>query len=76
MLRLAADAGIPLEVGDFSLPQLYSAGEAFVTGTMGELTPVLTVDGRTLGDGTTGPTTRRLAADYAALTAGSGTRVV
>ena len=39
VLRLAADAGIPIEVGDFSLTQLYSADEAFVTGTMGELTP-------------------------------------
>ena len=76
VLRLAADAGIPYEVGDFSLPQLYSASEAFVTGTMGELTPVLAVDGRGIGDGTTGLATRRLAADYATLTATSGTQVV
>jgi branched-chain amino acid aminotransferase len=76
VLRLAADAGIPYEVGDFSLPQLYSAGEAFVTGTMGELTPVLAVDGRRIGDGEPGALTRKLSADYAALTATSGTRVV
>ncbi|MBB3676598.1 aminotransferase class IV [Modestobacter versicolor] len=76
VLRLAADAGIPYEVGDFSLPQLYSASEAFVTGTMGELTPVLVVDGRRIGDGEPGLVTRRLAADYAALTATSGTPVV
>jgi branched-chain amino acid aminotransferase len=76
VLRLAADAGIRSEVGDFSLPQLYSAGEAFATGTMGELTPVLQVDGRTIGDGEPGPVTHRLAADYAALTATSGTPVV
>ena len=76
MLRLAANAGLPVEVGDFSLPQLYSAGEAFVTGTMGELTPVLLVDGRRIGDGEPGPVTRRLAADYAALTASAGTPVV
>ncbi|WP_369136655.1 aminotransferase class IV [Modestobacter versicolor] len=76
VLRLAADAGIPYDVGDFSLPQLYAAAEAFVTGTMGELTPVLQVDGRTIGDGEPGLVTRRLAADYAALTASSGTPVV
>ena len=75
VLRLAADAGIPCVVGDFSLPQLYAADEAFVTGTMGELTPVLTVDGRTIGAGP-GALTRKLSADYAALTATSGTRVV
>ena len=76
VLRLAADAGLPSQVGDFSLPQLYSAGEAFVTGTMGELTPVLRVDGRPIGDGRPGPVCRELAADHAALTASSGTRVV
>jgi branched-chain amino acid aminotransferase len=76
VLRLAADAGLPSEVGDFSLAQLYSASEAFVTGTMGEVTPVLSVDGRRIGAGEPGPLTRRLAADYAALTASSGTRVV
>ena len=75
VLRLAAHAGIPYQVGDFSLPQLYSAGEAFVTGTMGELTPVLTVDGRQIGNGDPGPVTRRLAAAYATLTASSGTLV-
>ena len=76
VLRLAHDAGLPTEVGDFSLPQLYSASEAFVTGTMGELTPVLEVDGRRIGDGATGPVTRTLAAGYAALTASGGTPVV
>ena len=76
VLRLAADAGIPCEVGDFSLTQLYAADEAFVTGTMGELTPVLTVDGRTIGDGEPGPLTRQLSKAYAALTATSGTVVV
>ena len=76
VLQLAADAGLPVEVGDFSLPQLYSASEAFVTGTMGELTPVLEVDGRRIGDGATGPVTRTLAAAYAALTASAGTPVV
>jgi branched-chain amino acid aminotransferase len=65
-----------VEVGDFSLPQLYSASEAFVTGTMGELTPVLVVDGRRIGLGQPGPVTRRLAAEYAALTAVHGTPVV
>jgi branched-chain amino acid aminotransferase len=76
VLRLAADADLACEVGDFSLPQLYAADEAFVTGTMGELTPVLAVDGRTVGSGEAGPLTRRLSADYAALTARSGTPVV
>src|SRR5581483_8581616 len=34
VLDLAAAAGIPGAVGDYTLPQLYVADEAFVTGTM------------------------------------------
>jgi branched-chain amino acid aminotransferase len=55
VLRLAADSGIPIDIGDFPLTRLYSAAEAFVTGTMGELTPVLVVDGRRIGAGDPGP---------------------
>jgi branched-chain amino acid aminotransferase len=76
VLRLAADSGIPTEVGDFSPPQLYAADEAFVTGTMGELTPVLAVDGRRIGDAEPGRLTATLSAAYAELTVSSGTRVV
>ena len=76
VLRLAADAGMPVEVGHWSLPQVHAADEAFVTGTMGELTPVVRVDGRPIGDGTTGPLTGLLSRAYAALTASSGTPVV
>jgi branched-chain amino acid aminotransferase len=76
VLRLAAEAGIPTEVGDFPLTRLYSAAEAFVTGTMGELTPVLAVDGRRIGSGDPGPLTEQLSAAYAELTATAGTWVL
>jgi branched-chain amino acid aminotransferase len=75
VLRLAADAGVPAEVGDYTLPQLYNAAEAFVTGTMGGLAPVIAVDGRTVGSGTVGPVTKLLTELYANLTATSGTVV-
>jgi len=75
VLELAASAGIGCEVGDYTLPQLYNADEAFVTGTMGGLAPVLSADGRTIGDGTPGPVTKRLTALYADLTATTGTPV-
>jgi branched-chain amino acid aminotransferase len=69
VLELAASAGIPAETGDYTLPQLYAADEAFVTGTMGGLVPVLTVDGRQIGDGVPGSVTMRLIKLYADLTA-------
>ena len=76
VLRIAVAADIPSEVGDCSLAQLYAADEAFVTGTMGELAPVVGVDGRTIGDGGVGRLTRELSAGFAALVSQEGTRVV
>jgi len=76
VLDLAAAAGIGCETGDYTLPQLYTADEAFVTGTMGGLAPVVSVDGRPVGDGTPGPVTKRLTALYADLTATTGTPVI
>ena len=57
------------------MTQLYTADEVFVTGTMGGLTPVLAVDGRTIGSGKPGPVTGQLTQLYAELTAASGTPV-
>ncbi|MFZ0191080.1 MAG: aminotransferase class IV [Streptosporangiaceae bacterium] len=75
VLDLAAAAGIACATGDYTLPQLYTADEAFVTGTMGGLVPVVTVDGRTIGDGKPGPVTGQLTALFADLTATTGTPV-
>jgi branched-chain amino acid aminotransferase len=75
VLRLAASAGIACAEGDYTLPQLYNAAEVFVTGTMGGLAPVVSVDGRSIGDGTVGPVTKQLSELYASLTATTGTTV-
>ena len=40
---------------DFTLAQVYSADEAFVTGTLGGVLPVTRVDGRSIGTGKPGP---------------------
>jgi branched-chain amino acid aminotransferase len=75
VLELAAGAGIASVVGDYSLTQLYAADELFVTGTMGGIAPVISLDGRQVGDGSPGPVTLRLAKLLAELTAGTGTPV-
>jgi branched-chain amino acid aminotransferase len=75
VLELAASAGLRRQEGDYTLPQLYTAEEAFVTGTMGGLAPVVRVDGRTIGDGIPGPVTKRLTELFADLTAATGTPV-
>ncbi|MEM6265250.1 MAG: aminotransferase class IV [Bacteroidota bacterium] len=46
VLQLANELGIPASETRISLAAAYAADEAFVTGTMGELTPVLEIDGR------------------------------
>ncbi|MEM6291859.1 MAG: aminotransferase class IV [Myxococcota bacterium] len=67
VLEVAREAGIPAFEKDFSLTDVYAADEVFVTGTFGGLTPVHTVDGRTIasGDGM-GPMTQRLIELYRA----------
>lgn len=49
---------------DFTLAEVYSADEAFITGTLGGITPIAAVDGRTIGDGGTGPVTRAINDSY------------
>jgi branched-chain amino acid aminotransferase len=46
VVDLCRENGIPLEVGNFALPDVYGAAEAFVTGTFGGVTPVSSIDGR------------------------------
>ena len=75
VLDLAASAGLPVAVDDYSLTQLYCADEIFVTGTMGGLAPVLAVDGRQIGDGKPGQLTALLMDLYAKLTATTGIQV-
>jgi branched-chain amino acid aminotransferase len=76
VLDIAAGAGVPCRVGDYSLTQCYAADEMFVTGTMGGLAPVTSLDGRVIGTGCPGPVTGRLTGLFAGLTARSGTQVI
>jgi branched-chain amino acid aminotransferase len=75
VLEICVAESIPHEVRDISLTELYRADEVFCTGTMGELAGVTTIDGRTIGDGQVGPTTRRLSELYGARTSNEGVQV-
>jgi branched-chain amino acid aminotransferase len=67
VLRVCREHGIPARETTFSLTDVYSAQEAFVTGTFAGVVPVRTVDGRTIGRGARGPVVERLQALYMAL---------
>ncbi len=69
VLRACAEAGIPAREKNFSLTEVYSADEAFVTGTFAGVAPVRAVDGRTIGDALPGPMVQRLQGLYKALVA-------
>ena len=65
VIELCRAHGIPVLERAFSLADVYGADEAFVTGTFGGLTPVVEVDGRTIGNGERGETTALLSELYA-----------
>ncbi|QLG72920.1 hypothetical protein HG535_0D06320 [Zygotorulaspora mrakii] len=49
---------------DFTLAETYSADEAFVTGTLGGVTPVTSIDGRAIGKGLPGKVTTKISDIY------------
>ncbi|HEY3966024.1 MAG TPA: aminotransferase class IV [Planctomycetaceae bacterium] len=76
VLDLCRANGMPCHEQDLSLTEIYRADEMFCTGTMGELTPVIEVDSRPIGNGQSRPITTRLCELFAALTAKEGVQVV
>ncbi len=52
------------QMKDFTLSQAYSADEAFVTGTLGGITPVTKIDGHLIGDGKPGLMTQEATRVY------------
>ncbi len=75
ILRLAEGHGIRTEERPFGLFDLWTAREAFLCGTLAEVVPIATVDGRVIGSGTPGATTLRLMAAYGELVRSSGTPI-
>ena len=59
-IKLWKDAGYTVREAPFTLAEVYSADEAFVTGTLGGITPVAMIDGRPIGSGEPGPKTARM----------------
>jgi branched-chain amino acid aminotransferase len=64
VIELCKASSVSVYEKDFSLTNVYSADEAFVTGTFGSLTPVIEVDGRRIGTGQPGEMTARLSKLY------------
>jgi branched-chain amino acid aminotransferase len=72
LMALALGLGIRTKERAFTLFDVWTAREAFICGTGAEVVPVLSVDGRTIGDGVIGPVTARIVAAYHQLVRSQG----
>ncbi len=75
ILDLARELGLPAAERVFTLYDIYTADECFLTGTGAEVGPVVELDGRPIADGRPGPVTRRLMAAFRDLVAREGTPI-
>ena len=65
ILKLATEAQIPVVERAFTPEEAFAAREAFITAASAAAIPVVTIDGREIGDGKPGLLTRRIADLYA-----------
>ena len=64
ILQLAAEIGLSVIEKRITRDEVYSADEAFFTGTAAEVTPIRELDRRSIGKGTAGPITKQLQKMY------------
>lgn len=64
ILELAKQEGIPTSEEPIPAHLLYQADEVFLTGTNSELGPIVSVDGRQVGNGEVGPIFKRILAAF------------
>ncbi|KCZ49708.1 MULTISPECIES: aminotransferase class IV [unclassified Hyphomonas] len=74
IIKTCREIGIPVFEKRFSLFDVYSADEAFITGTFAGVTPVREVDGRSIG-AIDGPISRKIREAYKAMQARSLTPI-
>ena len=70
VIALARDQGIPVVEQRFTRDELYTAEEAFFTGTAAEITPIREADNRSIGAGRPGPITLDLQERFFAVVRG------
>ena len=68
VIGLAGEAGVEVKQTAMVRHDIYVADECFLTGTAAEVIAVVSLDGRTIGDGTPGPITKDLLERFRKLT--------
>ena len=64
VIQIAKGKQIPIVEDKFTRDEIYTAQEAFFTGTAAEITPIREIDDRTIGEGKAGPVTKELQAAF------------
>ncbi|MGQ9789466.1 MAG: branched-chain-amino-acid transaminase [Armatimonadota bacterium] len=75
VMMLAEGLGIPVHETMMTLYDVYTADEAFLTGTAAEVIPMVTLDERPIGTGKPGEITQRIISAFREHTQSSGTPV-
>jgi len=63
-ITLMTDRGLTIHETQLTRNDLYCADEVFFTGTAAEVTPIIEIDHRTIGNGKPGPIATQLLGDY------------
>jgi branched-chain amino acid aminotransferase len=64
VIDVAGDLGITVKEERFTRDEVYISDEAFFTGTAAEMTPICELDFRKIGEGHSGPVTKKLQAYF------------
>ena len=72
VLQIAEEMNLPCAERDMALFDIYSADEAFLTGTAAEVVPLTKLDDREIGDGKPGKITWQIIERYRAITQNEG----
>src|SRR3989449_6338364 len=64
VLKIAGDSGIPTAIRSVDRTELYVADEVFLCGTGAQISPVTSIDHRTIGKGQVGAITAKIARTY------------
>jgi branched-chain amino acid aminotransferase len=75
VLELAARHNVPARERNLTRYDLMTADECFLTGTAAEIVPVVSIDGRVIGEGKAGPATLKLTGEFRKLTCSEGTPI-
>lgn len=70
IIRIAKSLGYEVEERNVHKEELYTADEVFFTGTAAEVTPIVAIDSRDIGNGKPGQVTKMLAGKYSEVVSG------